>query len=265
MLPTLLRLAQISWTTEAGAHGPIVLATGLWLIWHDRNRAVGALAPPLWPGLLMVLGALVSYFVGRVSGIMMAEGLSAIAICVISAYLLMGARVMARFGFHIFYLCFIVSPPENWIFVATRPIKAALSDWAVEILGLIGLPAAQAGATIFIGFYQLQVAAACSGLYSMIGITAIGSFYIYIRHGADVSYAVLMALLILPFAMFINFLRIITLILVTYQFGDGAAFQISHDYGGLFTFALAILMLMGFDAALYPIVKALRSRQRGNI
>jgi exosortase len=264
MLPTLLRLAQLSWTGEAGAHGPIVLATGLWLIWHDRSRAAGGLAPAPWPGLLMLLAALLSYCAARISGIMMAEGLSAIAICVITAYLFLGTKVVARFGFHIFYLCFIVSPPENWIFVGTRPIKAALSQWAVDLLSLFGLPAAQAGATIFIGFYQLQVAAACSGLYSMIGITAIGAFYIYIRHGADVTYAIIMAILILPFAMFINFLRILALILVTYWFGDGPAFQISHDYGGIFTYALAILMLVGFDAALHPIVDTLRRRIRAD-
>lgn len=261
-LPTLTRLAQLNWTTEAGAHGPIVLATGLWLIWHDRNRLTGGVAPALFPGLPLLLIASACYFLGRVAGIMMVEGLSAIAVCTICAYMYFGARVISRFVFHIFYLCFIVSPPENWIFVGTRPIKAALSDWAVDLLAFVGLPAAQAGATIFIGFFQLQVAAACSGLYSIIGITAIGAFYIYIRHGSDVGYAILMALLIVPFAMFINFLRIVALIIITYYFGDGAAFHFSHDFGGMFTFSVAILFLIGLDAALHPFIGTLRRRTR---
>ncbi|MBK5265344.1 MAG: exosortase, partial [Alphaproteobacteria bacterium] len=29
-VPTLVSLARMAWSTEAGAHGPIVLATGLW-------------------------------------------------------------------------------------------------------------------------------------------------------------------------------------------------------------------------------------------
>lgn len=260
LIPTLLRLAQISWATEAGAHGPIVLATGMWLIWHDRAKLADGIMPPLGFGFALLTVALLFYFAGRVAGVMMVEGLAAIAICVIAAYLFVGGRVIARFGFHIFYLCFIVSPPENWVFVATRPLKAALSDWAVHLLSFLGLPAAQAGSTIFIGFYQLQVAAACSGLNSMIGITAIGAFYIYIRHGADTTYALLMAVLILPFAMFINFLRIIALILLTYGLGDGAAFQFGHDYGGLFTFGLALVVLMVFDAVLHPVVNSLRRR-----
>lgn len=262
-IPTLVRLAQLSWTTEAGAHGPIVLATGLWLIWHDRNRLAGGVAPALAPGLPLLIIALACYFLGRVTGIMMLEGLSVVAVCTITAYMYLGAKVISRFVFHVFYLCFIVSPPENWIFVGTRPIKAALSDLAVDLLAFAGFPAAQSGSTIFIGYFQLQVAAACSGLYSMIGITAIGAFYIYIRHGSDVRYAFIMGLLIVPFAMLINFLRIIALILITYHYGDGAAFQFSHDYGGIFTFAIAILFLMGLDSALHPLFGALRRRKSG--
>lgn len=262
MLPTLTRLAKLNWTSEAGAHGPIVLATGLWLIWHDRDRLTGGVGRALLPALPILVAAFACYFFGRVAGILMVEGLSAIAICTITAYIYFGAKVLSRFVFHIFYLCFVVSPPENWIFVGTRPIKAALSHWAVDLLAFVGLPAAQSGATIFIGFFQLQVAAACSGLYSIIGITAIGAFYIYVRHGSDVGYAIIMALLIVPFAMLINFLRIIALIVITYQYGDGGAFHFSHDVGGIFTFSVAVLFLMVLDAALHPLIVALRMRRK---
>ena len=34
VVPTLVRLASEVWSTEEGAHGPIVLASGLWLLWH---------------------------------------------------------------------------------------------------------------------------------------------------------------------------------------------------------------------------------------
>ena len=38
-VPTMASVATTSWSTEQGAHGPIVLATGIWLIWqrsHER-------------------------------------------------------------------------------------------------------------------------------------------------------------------------------------------------------------------------------------
>ena len=48
-----------------------------------------------------------------------------------------------------------------------------------------GQPIGGAGVTIQIGQYQLLVAAACSGLNSIISLSAITLFYIYIRHQAD--------------------------------------------------------------------------------
>src|SRR3546814_2839030 len=40
-LPTLLSLGRETWSTEAGAHGPIVLATGIWLFWRCWPEWVG--------------------------------------------------------------------------------------------------------------------------------------------------------------------------------------------------------------------------------
>src|SRR3546814_16292483 len=49
-LPTLLSLGRETWSTEAGAHGPIVLATGHWPFLRFVAEWVGA-APPGYPSL----------------------------------------------------------------------------------------------------------------------------------------------------------------------------------------------------------------------
>ena len=45
VLPTMFGVARENWSTEQGAHGPIVLATALWLFWRRWNE-VRALARP---------------------------------------------------------------------------------------------------------------------------------------------------------------------------------------------------------------------------
>ena len=35
--PTLVQLAEQFWSQEAGVHGPIVLATGIWLLMRQRQ------------------------------------------------------------------------------------------------------------------------------------------------------------------------------------------------------------------------------------
>ena len=63
--------------------------------------------------------------------------------------------------------------------------------------------------------YQLLVATACSGINSLIGISAISLFYVYLRHDDAPRYALVLTLLELPIAVLTNFARIIILILVS--------------------------------------------------
>jgi exosortase len=252
--PTVLSLGKWSWSTEAGAHGPIVLATAIWLIWRDRGLLADGRAQPLWPGVIVLLLALMAYLVGRVTGVMALEGVAAIMTCVIIAFLRWGAIILTRFWFHILYLFFILTPPENWMFVATRPLKQALSAAAVESMSWLGMSIAGSVTTIFVEGYRLQVAAACSGVNSMVGITAIGLFYIYLRHGSQPRYALVLAALLIPLTIIINFLRILMLIVATYYYGDGAVFHFAHDFGGMGMFMLALLALLGIDALLHPLL-----------
>ena len=64
--PTLYRLGVQVWSREIGAHGPIVLATGLWLVWR-KLPAMTAEAKTGWLPLTLV-GMLLSlplYVAGR--------------------------------------------------------------------------------------------------------------------------------------------------------------------------------------------------------
>lgn len=255
VIPSLITLARLSWTTESGTHGPIVLATGLWLVWHERALARDARPEPLLPTFLLLVMALPIYFVGRVTQILLMEGLALFAICISVAALWLGWRTVRRFWFPILYLMFMLSPPENWLFVATRPLKALIANSAVDLMNMLGVDVAGTASMILVGGYQLQVASACSGINSLIGITAIGLFYIYLRHGGQPRYAALMLLALVPVALLTNFIRVAALILVAFWFGDGTPFQMVHDFGGIALFGLALMLLIALDELAYPIAR----------
>ena len=52
-VPTVLALGQQVWTTEAGAHGPLVLAVGAWLL----VRGLATVKPLVKPGSLALTAA----------------------------------------------------------------------------------------------------------------------------------------------------------------------------------------------------------------
>jgi exosortase/archaeosortase family protein len=106
---------------------------------------------------------------------------------------------------------------------------------------------------IYVGQYQLLVAEACSGLNSIISLSAISLFYIYVRHQADWRYAAFLVLSIIPVALFANFVRVLTLILLTYHAGESAAQGFLHTFSGFATFLAALLTIIVFDRAAKPI------------
>src|SRR5438045_8101512 len=65
-LPTFFRLATQSWSEEAGAHGPIILATGAWLLFRNLGELRREGKPGHWAGtLLIAVSSLTLYVFGR--------------------------------------------------------------------------------------------------------------------------------------------------------------------------------------------------------
>lgn len=251
LVPTMLFVARESWSTEQGAHGPIVLFTGLWLLWRLRNSALEVAAPPpVWRVALM-LGVLLPFYVlARVTQIVEVEGFAMYACLVVALYSVIGGSALRRLWFPLFYLLFMFPPPDTLVAAVTLPMKTVLSQAAIWILALAGYPIGGQGVTIYVGQYQLLVAAACSGLNSIISLSAISLFYIYMRHQAEWRYAALLTLLIVPVALIANFFRVLILILLTYHAGEATGQGFLHNFAGIAMFAIALMTIIGVDALL---------------
>ena len=247
-VPTLLYVARESWSTEQGGHGPIVLFTGLWLLWRLWPGAVPHFRqPPFWRVALMLLVLVPAYFVARVTQIIEIEGFMMHGLLLVALYSAIGGRALRMLWFPLFYLAFIFPPPESIVFFLTIPLKILISHAAVGFLSAFGYPIGGAGVTIVIGQYELLIAAACSGLNSIISLSALALFYVYIRHQADPLYALLLIIFIIPIALLANFIRVLILILLTYYGGDAAGQGFMHYFAGVVMFVLALGTVFLFD------------------
>ena len=253
-IPTLLFVIRESWSNEAGAHGPIVFATGLWLLhrqWDEAKHLRQASNPLLvWAALVILIPLLVF---ARITQIVEIEGYMMYATLLVVLYSLIGARAMKALWFPLFYLSFVFPPPETIVATVTVPMKMWLSQAAVAFLQLFGYPIGGEGVRIYIGQYELLVAAACSGINSIISLAAISLFYIYMRHQAEWRYALLLVLFIVPVALIANFFRVLILILLTYHVGEAAAQGFLHNFAGLVMFAIVLVTIFGIDIMLKPI------------
>ena len=254
-VPTLVSIGKQTWSTEVGAHGPIVLATGLWLFSYNKLRLDGSPGAGrlLWVPPLMFAFAL--YVFGRAYDFISLEALGLYVVFAVALYLLSGWAEWKRNLFPLFYLGFVVPPPGWVIDRITAPLQTFVSFAAVHILAPLGYPISREGVTLTVAQYQLLVEDACAGMNSLIGLTAISLFYIYLMHRASWRYAALMVALIVPIAVFVNILRVLALILITYYFGNAAAQGFLHVTTGLVLFTLAIALMFLTDMAFQAVLR----------
>ncbi len=248
-IPTMFDVARLTWTTEQGGHAPIIVATGGWALWREFKAAEGRARPGnAFVGALLFGACLVLYVIARITGILEIEGLAMYGAIVSAFYLLVGGALLRALWFPILYLAVALPPPDQVVTFLTQPLKIGISQSAVSLLHQLGYPIASSGVTIQIANYQLLVAAACAGLNSIISLSAICLFYVYLRHKSDWLAFITVATLVIPVAIFSNFMRVVTLILVTYYFGEAAGQGFIHDFAGLTVFMIALLLIFGLDA-----------------
>lgn len=246
--PTLYRLGVQVWSRDIGAHGPIVLATGLWLVW----RKLPAMTEEARPGhiALTALGILVSipmYVFGRAYDIISLEAAGLYGFAMSLMHDRFGVRTLAKNWFPLLYLALLLPLPGWVIDQFTAPLKLLVSVLSFGVVEPMGIPIVREGVTMTAGPYQLLVEDACSGLNSLIGLIAITLFYIYLLRNAGWRYSLFLLCLIIPVAVTANVLRIVTLILLTYHFGDAVGQGFLHVTAGLFLFAVVLVLMFAID------------------
>ena len=254
VLPTMFQVARDSWSTEQGGHGPLVLATGIWALWRElHGKNIETRPGKLVISLPLLIFMLSVFIVARITGVLEVEAFAMYGTLIVAAYTLFGPFLIRSIWFPLVYLAFTLPPPDTVVAAVTQPIKIAISSWTVFVLHALGYPIASSGVTIQIGQYQLLIAAACAGLNSIVTLSALCLFYVYLRHRSNPAAFVVIALAAIPVAIISNFVRVMALVLITYHFGDSAAQGFVHDFAGLTMFAVALFVIFGVDRLAAPL------------
>ncbi|HEY3948371.1 exosortase V [Phenylobacterium sp.] len=250
-VPTIIGLGQQVWTTELGAHGPIVLAVGAWLLVRGVTAAKPQFAPSsLVLTLVGLMASLALYIFGRAFDFMTFEAAGLYGAGVSLLYSRVGLRAMRTLWFPVGYLAFLI-PPPHWVMDQfTAPLKQFVSWAAMSILSAVGIPVSHEGVTIYVGSYRLLVEDACSGMNSLIGLIAVSLLYIYLLRGSKARYAAILTATTIPIAILGNIIRIMTLILLTFFGGDELAQGFLHETAGLFLFAIDLILVFLADQVL---------------
>ena len=255
-VPMLFDLFNGLWATEEQAHGPLILALSLWLIYRKLPLAMqageGRTSVIGWPVFLI---GLLLYILGRSQDIPIAEVASFIWTLAGITLIKRGAVALKILWFPFFFMLFMLPLPGILVSELTMPMKMAVSYVTENLLFLAGYPIARDGVILQIGQYQLLVADACAGLQTLLTLESLGLFYLNVMRHTSAFRNISLAILIVPISFAANVIRVITLTLITYHFGDAAGQGFLHGFAGMVLFFSALILIISVDALLQLIVK----------
>jgi exosortase len=159
-----------------------------------------------------------------------------------------GTDVARRLLFPVAYLVFMVPLP----FVDRYTLDLALFTGLCSggIARLLGLDVVIAGNAVSLPNAELVIGAQCSGVNSLIALTALMVLVAYLVQGPLWSRLVLVVLAV-PLAVLGNILRVTSLLFVARSWGAQAAFTFYHDYSGIAFFVLVLLLLLPITRVLH--------------
>jgi len=255
LLSTSIRFAQNLWQITEFEHCPVLLAVALWVLWQKRGAILAAQPPRSAFGAtaVMVTGVLIyligvrlkaGYFEFGAIAIILAGGLNLVG----------GWKLVRECAFVLIFLVLASPMPAPVIFYATSGLKEWVSVIAEAVLHGAGYPVARDGVTLRMGPYNLLLADACSGMNSLISLTAVGLLYVYLTAQRAYWHTALLLAAVIPVAVSTNIVRVLILMLITYHLGDAAGQGFLHEFAGFVLFLVALLILALVDFLLGRVI-----------
>jgi exosortase len=240
------------WSDTGGAmsHGWIIPLVSIYFVWRQRASLAKAEKYVSYAGLLIVILSLLLHWTGiRIQQSRFAL-LSIIGLLWGIPLHLYGKHVAKLLLFPCAYLLFCI--PWNFLDSITFPLRLFDSSFAAILLNGLGVETIRIG-TMLHGTgpsaFHLDVADPCSGLRSLMAITALIAAYAQLTQTALLKKWVLF-LSSIPIVMLSNIARIVIIALFHLGFGRDAASTLAHDYSGYLLFIVAVILVMGVGALL---------------
>ena len=232
------------WSKEDFNYGYIILPVVLYLLWEKRSDLKRIPSVPSWKGLIPVAFGLVLYVLGELGGEYTILFLSLWLIVVGLCWSHLGWRKLKVVAFP---LCFslVMFPPPHLIYSnLSLRLQLISSRIGVEMLQWIGMPAYREGNIIDLGFTQLQVVEACSGLRYLFPLIAMAALLAY-QFRTGIWKGIVLILSAIPVTIVTNSLRIASVGFLYRFWGPKVAEGFFHDFSGWLIFMASLAILLG--------------------
>ena len=232
------------------AYGMFLPLASLAALWWRRREIADAPKRADWRGAPVVALALAMHWVGVLAQQPRISVAGLIVLLWGLPFLLYGYGVARWLLFPCGYLFLAI--PLNFIDSMTAPLRLFATAASAGLLNGFGLEVQRVGSGLFSGSgnpFAFDVAPECSGLRSLLAMTALMAFYAWYSQKTLAKKWILF-LFCIPVAVIANICRIILVVIVAAFFGQETAIGLWHDYSGYPIFLISILLMLSLDRLL---------------
>jgi exosortase len=250
--------SSISFGSADYSHGWLIPLVSLYVIWYRRDDLFKADKYISKLGLACLVLALLLHWLGAKSQHPRLSLFALIGVIWSIPFYLYGWKVAKILTFPAVFLVFCV--PLNFLDDLTFPLRILMTICSTSVLNGLGIAAERSGSRIFSaaggGYdsapgdgFNFDVADPCSGLRSLMAMTALTAVYAYLVM-PTLSKKWILFLCCIPLAIAGNIARITTVALVAETLGQDVATGLYHDYSGYVVFAVAIGLMVAVGGLL---------------
>ncbi|HPF99640.1 MAG TPA: exosortase/archaeosortase family protein [Kiritimatiellia bacterium] len=240
------------WNESGGdlSHGWLIPFVSAGILWFKRRELMSLPKNSSRIGLAVVVLALLLHWIGAKSQQTRLSLAGLVLLMWGVPFYFYGWQVARLLLFPCAYLIFCI--PLNFLDSLTFPLRIMVTIAATGLLNGLGIEAQRSGSAIYstaAGGFNFDVADPCSGLRSLLAMTALTAVYAYLTQKTLVKQWLLFFASI-PLAIIGNIARITTVALVAEAFGQKLASGLYHDYSGYVVFSVAIGLMVGVGSLL---------------
>ena len=246
---SLFRWLDTRWTGDY-AYGAFLPLASLAVLWMRRRELAAARRQTDWRGAPLVLLALALHWMGVLAQQPRISAVGFILLAWSIPFLLYGWDLARWLLFPCGYLFLAI--PLNFIEDMTAPLRLFATVVSAAVLNGFGLEVQRVGAGLFSGAgnsFAFNVAPECSGLRSLLAMTALRGFSAWYSQKTPAKKWTLF-LCSVPVAIVANVCRVILVVVVAAFLGQETAMDLWHDYSGYPIFLIGIVLMLSIDRLL---------------
>jgi EpsI family protein len=232
------------WSRDDFTYCYLVPVIVLYLIWEKRESLLRVPATPSWAGIMLFALGIFFFWLGELAGEVFTLYFSSWLVLVGLCWMHLGWRKLKIIAFPLVMALAMFPLPHFLYNKVSVQLKLVSSQLGVAMMRAYGMSAYREGNVIDLGFTQLQVVDACSGLRYLIPLIVLGLLLAYMFKAALWKRAVV-ALSTVPLSIITNSLRIALTGILYEVAGPKVAEGFFHGFSGWFIFMFSLAVLLG--------------------